>query len=150
MGIIGLVLIIISVAFSTLIERKVLGSSQNRARPDNLGFAQPISDGLKLLKKEVLAKARLGPSLGLVIGLSLTYLVLVIATSGITPISVTESTSYSLFILIVCLSASIIPISGVIWASASKYPEVRMVRAILQSLSYEFGLALILVVTTFN
>ena len=48
--------VIMSVAFYTIFERKVMASVQRRKGPSNVGFLgifQPFSDGLKLLLKEV-------------------------------------------------------------------------------------------------
>lgn len=50
-----LVGVLLSVAFFTLLERKVMASSQRRKGPDVVGFwgiLQPIADGLKLVIKE--------------------------------------------------------------------------------------------------
>ena len=50
-----LVGVLLSVAFFTLVERKVMASSQRRKGPDLVGFwgvLQPIADGLKLVIKE--------------------------------------------------------------------------------------------------
>ncbi|MCA9770705.1 NADH-quinone oxidoreductase subunit H [Candidatus Dependentiae bacterium] len=50
--IIGLLL---SVAFLTLIERKIIASTQNRRGPNVVGFSgllQPFADALKLIIKE--------------------------------------------------------------------------------------------------
>jgi NADH-quinone oxidoreductase subunit H len=47
--------ILISVAYLTLAERKVMGSMQQRKGPNVVGFLgllQPLADGLKLLIKE--------------------------------------------------------------------------------------------------
>ena len=47
--------ILISVAYLTLAERKVMGSMQQRKGPNVVGFLgllQPLADGLKLLLKE--------------------------------------------------------------------------------------------------
>ena len=49
--------ILISVAFLTLFERKVLASIQKRKGPNIVGFLgllQPIADALKLLSKETI------------------------------------------------------------------------------------------------
>jgi NADH-quinone oxidoreductase subunit H len=47
--------VLISVAYLTLAERKVMGSMQQRFGPNSVGFfglLQPLADGLKLLLKE--------------------------------------------------------------------------------------------------
>jgi NADH-quinone oxidoreductase subunit H len=47
--------ILISVAYLTLAERKIMGSMQQRVGPNVAGFfglLQPLADGLKLLLKE--------------------------------------------------------------------------------------------------
>jgi NADH:ubiquinone oxidoreductase subunit H len=49
--------IIISVAYFTLAERKVMGSIQRRKGPNVVGFwglLQPLVDALKLLLKEII------------------------------------------------------------------------------------------------
>lgn len=48
-------LVLISVAYLTLAERKIMGSMQFRVGPNVVGFfglLQPLADGLKLLVKE--------------------------------------------------------------------------------------------------
>lgn len=50
-----IVLILISVAFYTLIERKIMASIQRRKGPNVVGFwglLQPFADGIKLVIKE--------------------------------------------------------------------------------------------------
>jgi NADH:ubiquinone oxidoreductase subunit H len=49
--------ILIDVAYFSLVERKILGTIQRRRGPNAIGFfglLQPLSDGFKLLVKEVL------------------------------------------------------------------------------------------------
>jgi len=52
--------ILISVAYLTLAERKIMGSIQQRKGPNVIGFLgllQPLADGLKLLIKETVIPA---------------------------------------------------------------------------------------------
>ena len=52
-----IVLILISVAYFTLAERKILGVIQRRRGPNVVGLyglLQPLSDGFKLLIKEII------------------------------------------------------------------------------------------------
>ena len=49
--------VLISVAYITLVERKIIAAVQKREGPDFVGFLgllQPIADGIKLLIKETL------------------------------------------------------------------------------------------------
>merc|ERR1712228_1093645 len=49
--------LLISVAYFTLVERKIMGSIQRRKGPNVIGFLgllQPLADGLKLFVKETI------------------------------------------------------------------------------------------------
>jgi NADH:ubiquinone oxidoreductase subunit H len=56
-----LIFVIISVAFFTLAERRVMGSIQRRKGPNITGFwgvLQPFADALKLIVKEIIIPKR--------------------------------------------------------------------------------------------
>lgn len=56
-----LVGVLLSVAFLTLAERKIMASSQRRMGPNMVGFwgiLQPVADGLKLILKDADIPAR--------------------------------------------------------------------------------------------
>ena len=55
--------ILLSVAYLTLAERKIMGSMQQRKGPNVVGFVgllQPLADGLKLLLKETVIPTNSG------------------------------------------------------------------------------------------
>jgi len=58
--------LLLSIAFLTLAERKVMGSSQRRIGPNVVGIfgiLQPIADGLKLVLKETIIGSLMSPIL---------------------------------------------------------------------------------------
>jgi len=53
--------LLISVAYFTIAERKIMGSIQRRRGPNVIGFLgllQPLADGLKLFAKETILPSR--------------------------------------------------------------------------------------------
>src|SRR5438045_2984810 len=55
------ILLLVTIAFFTLAERKLMASIQRRKGPDVVGFwglLQPMADGLKLLLKELIFPIR--------------------------------------------------------------------------------------------
>lgn len=140
--------VLISVAYITLVERKIIASIQKREGPNFVGFfglLQPIADGLKLLLKETLYPSHsiklsfiFAPMFIFFINL-LGWLIIpinegvVIADLNIGILYLFALSSFSVYGLL---------IAG--WCSNSKYPFLGGLRAAAQMISYDVSLGLIL------
>lgn len=149
----SIVAVLLSIAFATLAERKVMGSMQRRLGPNKVGIyglLQPLADGGKLLLKETVIPAHANVGLFLLAPiLTLTFSLLgwmVIPFNNSTVIFDTP-----LGILFV-LAVSSLGIYGVIfsgWAANSKYAFLGSLRSTAQMISYEVVLGLIILTVVF-
>lgn len=132
-------LLLLSVAFFTLFERKVIGLFHNRLGPNKvsfLGLLQPLLDAFKLLSKQSIIPLRsnkftyhLAPHRALVLSLFL--------WSTIPTLYLIININYSL-VMFFCVG-SIIVFSVLLagWSSNSKYSLIGSLRSVAQSISYE-------------
>ena len=147
-----------AVAYTTLLERKVVGHMQNRWGPSRVGpfgIWQPLADGLKFIFKEDVTPPfankplyLLAPVIALVTALTSVAVIPIgpwISLGSIhTPLQITD---VNIGLLIVLGITSVGVYGGALagWASNSKYSMLASLRASAQMISYEVALGLSLV-----
>ena len=142
--------ILISVAYLTLLERKILGYSQLRKGPNVVGLygiLQPLADGVKLFSKEIVLPSHINlmvymvsPILTLIMGLIPWF---IFPWGGVKE-GILISHPYSLLLMLAILSVGIFGVLLSGWSSNSKYAFLGSIRAVAQMISYEVSLSLIL------
>ncbi len=144
-----IVTVLISVAYFTLAERKILGSIQRRKGPDVVGFLgllQPLADGLKLFIKETIIPSNADTFLFLLAPL-ITF-ILSLLTWAVLPVGSTMVLSdFSLGILYI-FAVSSLEVYGVIlagWSSNSRYAFLGSLRTVAQMISYEISIGFIVI-----
>lgn len=140
--------VLLSVAFITLAERKVLAIFQRRKGPNITGFKgifQPLADGVKLIFKESIVPMHSNSIIFLLaplITLSLSFMSWLVIPFG--PGYVYFDSDIGILYLFAISSIGVygIILSG--WASNSRYAFLGALRSAAQMISYEVSLGLIL------
>ncbi len=146
----------LSVAYLTWAERKVIGYMQVRIGPNRVGpwgLIQPIADGLKLLLKEIIVPS--GANKGIFIIAPMLAIAPALAAWAVVPFNdtlVLANIDASLLYIMAITSMGVygIILSG--WASNSKYAFLGAMRSAAQMVSYEIsmGFSLICVLMVSN
>ena len=145
-----LVPLMVSVAYLTLWERKLIGWMQIRLGPNRvgpLGLLQPIADAVKLLFKEIIVPA--SASKGLFILAPVLMLMPAIAAWAVIPFApemVLADINAGLLYVIALTSMGVYGVIIAGWASNSKYAFLGAMRSAAQMVSYELAMGFALVV----
>lgn len=139
-----LIPLIISVAYLTLAERKVIGYMHSRIGPNRVGFAgllQPFADVLKLLLKEIIIPTQANRYLFviapvLVLAPSLAAWAVIPFSDGLVLADINAGVLY--VFMMSSLGVYGVLIAG--WASNSKYAMFGALRAAAQTVSYEIAM----------
>jgi len=147
------VVLILSVAYLTLWERKLIGWMQMRIGPNRVklfgfagGFGQPFADVIKLLIKEVVVPTRSNKVL-FTLAPAIT-LIPAFATWAVVPIAPNYAIANVDAGLLYYLSLTSMGVYGVIlagWASNSKYAFLGAMRSAAQMVAYEIAMGFALV-----
>jgi NADH-quinone oxidoreductase subunit H len=142
-------IVILTVAFTTFFERKVIGYMQGRIGPNRvgpLGLGQPFADVLKLLIKEVVIPQKSNRFLFIIA--PLLSIIPALATWAVIPLSDGFVISDINAGLLYVLALTSVGVYGVIlagWATNSKYAFLGAMRSAAQIVAYEIAMGFALV-----
>lgn len=141
--------LMLSVAYLTWAERKVIGYMQVRIGPNRVGYfglLQPLADGIKLLMKEIILPAAASKPLfllGPVLAIAPAF-----AAWAVVPFDLDMVLADIDAGLLYILAMTSVAVYGVIiagWASNSKYAFLGSLRSAAQIVSYEIAMGFALV-----
>jgi len=141
--------LLLSVAYLTLWERKLIGWMQVRIGPNRvgpMGLLQPIADGLKLLVKEIIVPT--GANKFLFVLAPVMTIMPAMAAWAVVPFSPELVLADIDAGLLYIMAISSLGVYGIIiagWASNSKYAFLGAMRSAAQMVSYELAMGFALV-----
>jgi len=141
--------LLISVAYFTLAERKILGAIQRRRGPNVVGvygLLQPLSDGFKLLVKETVLPSNANKFI-FIISPIITFVISLMGWAIIPydKYSVLSEVNVGVLYLFAMSSLGVYGIIMSGWSSNSKYAFLGALRSAAQMVSYEVSIGFIIV-----
>jgi len=141
--------LLISVAYFTIAERKIMGIIQRRKGPNVIGFLgllQPLADGLKLFVKETIFPSNSNVIVFLIAPM-VTFILSLIGWA-VLPLGeqiVLSDLNVGILYLFASSSLSVYGIIMAGWSSNSKYPFLGALRSAAQMISYEVSIGFIII-----
>lgn len=141
--------LILSVAYLTYAERKIIASMQLRKGPNVVGpfgLLQPIADAVKLMFKEMIIPTKANKIL-FIMAPMITFILSLVAWAVI-PISHGMALANINVGILYLLAISSLGVYGIIiagWASNSNYAFLGAIRSAAQMISYEVSMGLIII-----
>nr|AKS04450.1 NADH dehydrogenase subunit 1 [Parasagitta elegans] len=150
-ALITIILIMVGVAFFTLLERKVLGYIHLRKGPNKPGSAGvfvPFADAIKLFTKELNY-----PNLSnkfLFICVSILIMCVPMLLWYVMPLySMASELKLMMIFVIAVSSVGVYGTLGAGWSSNSKYSMMGSVRAVAQTISYEVSMTVVILLSVY-
>ncbi len=143
-----IILILINVAFITLLERKILGYSQLRLGPNKaslIGLTQPFSDAIKLFIKQNFSPVNSNFYIYIISPVLRIFVTLLIWSVSPFSLEIVFS-NFSILLFIIILRLGVYPLLMAGWASNNKYRIIGGLRGVAQTISYEIRLRLLFIV----
>lgn len=141
--------LLVSVAYLTYAERRVIAAMQLRQGPNVVGpfgLLQPIADALKLLHKETIIPSRSSPVIFLMAPIvTFTLSLMAWAVIPIGPHFVLADINVGVLYLFAISSLGVYGIIMAGWASNSKYAFLGALRSAAQMVSYEVSMGFIII-----
>nr|YP_086826.1 NADH dehydrogenase subunit 1 [Trialeurodes vaporariorum]AAS77787.1 NADH dehydrogenase subunit 1 [Trialeurodes vaporariorum] len=144
-----ILIVFISIAFFTLMERKVISYTQNRKGPNKSsinGITQPMADAVKLMNKEINMNYKsnfimfmVSPTINITCSIMMWFIYPSMFSF--------KFMKMSMVYIICCMSVNIIAVLTMSWSSNSNYSLLGMMRTVSQLVSYEINMMMIILLS---